>query len=69
MPSTAIRAFSYDETNRDLTITFVSGRRYVYEGVPAAVYDAFKDASSRGGFFNHQIRDHYRFFEIGRRKR
>lgn len=64
MPSTAIRDFGYDEASRQLTITFVSGRRYVYDGVPPAVFDAFKDAPSRGGFFNREIRDRYRFREV-----
>jgi hypothetical protein len=64
MPSTAIRDFGYDVTTGRLTITFVSGRRYVYERVPATVFDAFKQAPSRGGFFNHEIRDRYRFREV-----
>lgn len=64
MPSTAIRDFGYDETTGRLTITFVSGRRYVYEAVPPKVFDAFSSAPSRGGFFNHEIRDRYRFREV-----
>lgn len=66
MPSTAIRAFAYDETTRRLTVTFVSGRRYVYDEVPPAVADAFARADSRGGFFNRAIRDRYHFREIAR---
>ena len=66
MPSTAIRDFSYDETVRRLTITFVSGRRYVYDDVPSDVFDAFTRADSRGGFFNRDIRDRYHYREIAR---
>jgi len=64
MPSTAIRAHAYDDRTRQLTITFVSGRRYVYDEVPKAVYTAFTRADSLGGFFNSKIRDHYRYREI-----
>jgi hypothetical protein len=64
MPSTVIRSHSYDPATRTLTITFVTGRRYVYDDVPRDVYDAFKAASSRGTFFNRHIRDHYGYCEI-----
>jgi hypothetical protein len=49
-----------------LTITFVTGRRYVYDDVSQDVYDAFKAAFSRGTFFNHHIRDHHGYREITR---
>ncbi len=68
MPSTAIRAFTYNEATRRLTVIFVSGRRYVYDDVPPDVADAFARAESRGGFFNREIRDRYRFREITRRR-
>ena len=64
MPSTAIRSHSYDPQTRALTITFVTGRRYVYDGVPQEVADGFKAAFSRGTFFNREIRDHYGYREV-----
>ena len=64
MPSTVIRSHSYDPVTSRLTITFVTGRRYVYDDVLQDAYDAFKAAFSRGTFFNHHIRDHYRYREI-----
>jgi KTSC domain len=66
MPSTAIRNTFYVPVKRELWVTFVSGRSYVYEEVPAEVFDAFKTASSRGAFFNHEIRDRYAFREVTR---
>jgi hypothetical protein len=66
MPSPVIRSHSYDPETAELTITFVTGRRYVYDDVPQDVYDAFKAAFSRGTFFNHHIRDHYGYREIAR---
>jgi hypothetical protein len=47
-----------------LTITFVTGRRYIYADVPEQVYADFRAAYSKGTFFNKYIRDHYRCFEI-----
>ena len=44
MPSTVIRSYLYDPTKSELWITFVSGRRYIYVGVPQRVFDAFKAA-------------------------
>ncbi|MBN8972644.1 MAG: KTSC domain-containing protein [Xanthobacteraceae bacterium] len=67
MPSTAIRDIDYDLPSHRLTVTFVSGRRYIYDGVAQHVYDAFTHADSRGGFFNHEIRDRYPFHEIDSR--
>ena len=64
MPSTVIRSHSYDPQTSELTITFVTGRRYVYGDVPQDIYGAFKAAFSRGTFFNRHIRDHYGYREI-----
>ena len=64
MPSTAIRNLFYVPKKHELWVTFVSGRRYVYGDVPADVFDAFRTAESRGGFFNHEIRDRYAFREV-----
>jgi hypothetical protein len=66
MPSTAIRNLFYVPAKRELWVTFVSGRRYVYADVPGDVFDAFKTASSRGAFFNHESRDRYAFREVTR---
>jgi KTSC domain-containing protein len=64
MPSTAIRNLFYVLKKRELEVTFVSGRSYVYADVPADVFEAFKTAESRGTFFNHEIRDRYEFREV-----
>jgi hypothetical protein len=64
MPSTVIRDFSYNVATRQLVVTFVTGRVYAYADVPPDVHNAFRAASSRGRFFNLEIRDHYEFREI-----
>lgn len=59
MPSHVIRAYAYDAETRSLSVTFVSGRRYRYEGVPAEEAAAMRGAFSKGVFFNQRIRDRY----------
>ena len=59
MPSTVIRRFDYDPRQHALDIEFVSGRHYRYAGVPAEVAQAFREAFSKGRFFNARIRDEY----------
>ena len=64
--STAIRFISYDPESERLSVTFVTGRRYIYENVPEKVYDAFLNAPSRGQFFNFEIRDRFPYREVKR---
>ena len=64
MPSTAIRHVDYEAARRVLTVTFVTGRRYVYAEVPRQVFEAFVTAPSKGTFFNAEIRDAYTYEEL-----
>ena len=64
MPSTAIRGFHYRAQEHELEVTFITGRRYVYFDVPQEKIDAFREASSKGAFFNKQIRPYYDYREI-----
>lgn len=64
MPSTAIRAIEYNVSRQELFVTFVTGREYRYERVPQDVYDAFRASSSKGTFFNREIRDRYPYREV-----
>ena len=65
MPSTAIAHIDYDAGTRRLGVTFVaSGRRYVYADVPAALVADFRQATSRGRFFNARIRDAFAIVSI-----
>ena len=61
MPSTVIQHISYDEAARELHITFVGGGAYTYYHVPKQVYAAFRGASSKGQYFNANIKDRYDF--------
>jgi len=64
MPSSVIRHFAYDPATRALRIEFVTGRRYIYEDVPADVAEAFGLALSKGIFFNKRIRDDFKSREV-----
>lgn len=58
--SAVIRHIHYRPESRDLSIWFgPEGRRYDYADVPEAIYQALRDAPSRGRFFNQAIRDRY----------
>jgi hypothetical protein len=51
MPSAVIRRFAYDPARQVLTITFVSGRAYAYQGVPAGVAEGLRLAFAKGEYF------------------
>jgi lysyl-tRNA synthetase class 2 len=59
--SSAIHAIDYQPRARRLRVTFVSGERYAYDGVPGEVHRAFVDADSKGRFFQTEIRGRYEY--------
>jgi len=61
MPSSVIRGFDYDAAAQRLAVTFVTGKRYAYLGVPEDVAHDFRQAFSKGEYFNAAIRDQYPF--------
>jgi len=64
MPSTVIRRFMYVPDTGELTIEFVTGRRYVYSDVSEEDVQAFRAAFSKGTHFNRYIRDRFPCREI-----
>jgi hypothetical protein len=64
MPSTVIRRFAYDHSAQELWVEFVTGRRYVYSGVPPQVAEALGSAFAKGVYFNSRIRDRFPHREI-----
>jgi hypothetical protein len=67
--SSVMTEVAYDETTRELDITFTSGRTYRYFKVPPDIYNDLLDAGSKGAFFNDYIRDAFDFNEVNRRLR
>ena len=49
MPSTVIRRYVYCSDKCELWVEFVTGRRYVYSGVPQEVASALGSAMKPGG--------------------
>lgn len=64
MPSTVIRRFDYSSARRELTIEFVTGRRYVYSGVSQDDAAALRGAFSKGVHFNRFIRGRFDWREL-----
>jgi hypothetical protein len=64
MPSTVIRRYVYCPDDGQLWVEFVSGRRYVYSGVPQQVADALGSAFAKGVYFNTRIRDRFDCREV-----
>jgi len=64
MPSTVIRRFDYSPEREELTVEFVTGRRYLYFGVPLEAAEAMRAAFAKGVYFNRRIRDRYAFREL-----
>ena len=60
LESKMLSATAYDDSKRILYLRFRNtGDVYRYFEFPAADYQAFLDAESRGRFFLAQIRDHF----------
>ena len=64
MPSTVIRRFMYVPDTKELTVEFVTGRRYVYSEVSEDDVQAFRSAFAKGTHFNRHIRDRFPCREI-----
>lgn len=64
MPSTVIRRFDYSPERQELVVEFVTGRRYLYSGVPREEAEALRAAFAKGVYFNRRIRDRYAFREL-----
>ncbi len=64
MPSTVIRRYHYSEDKEVLTITFTTNRTYKYKNVSEKIYNQFSKATSKGRYFNLNIRDKYEYKEV-----
>ena len=66
MPSTVIRGFAYAPDRKELTVEFVTGRRYLYSGVSAGDADALASSFAKGVHFNRHIRGRFDCRELDR---
>jgi hypothetical protein len=56
----------YDQTNKDLTITFKNGGQYKYIDVSPTDYMRFELADSQGKVLNSKIKPNYKFENLGK---
>jgi hypothetical protein len=63
--STSLAAVAYDRAGHILQLEFRSGSVYRYFGIPAEVHDGRLQASSKGRYFNREIRERFRYVHIG----
>lgn len=59
--SSSIAAIGYDATEQTLWVRFITGATYRYRDVPAATYEQFTRAESKGRYFNSEIRNAFSF--------
>lgn len=54
--SSNLAAIGYDYDTAVLRIEFLKGGLYEYQGVPSEVYEGFMSASSKGTYFDQNIK-------------
>lgn len=57
--SSLIARIAYDDEAERLSIWFRETGRYVYDGVPRAIYELLKAAPSAGRAFNEQVKGRF----------
>ena len=67
--SSMLISVGYDPTEQLLELEFASGRVYQYLDVPASEHRALMGADSKGGYFNENTRDFYRYMPVSRSPR
>jgi hypothetical protein len=63
--SSNLRAVGYDRDVAVLEIQFQTGSVYQYLGLPESVYRALMAASSKGSFFNANIKGCFPYRQVG----
>jgi KTSC domain len=62
--SSNVRSIGYDPDSGTLEVEFLNSYVYQYYNVPTHVYEALMAASSKGQFFNSQIKGMYAFSRV-----
>lgn len=57
--SSAITQATYDTDNETLTLAFMSGQSYTYEGVPLETYEGLIRTGSPGRYWHLNIKDRF----------
>jgi len=56
--SSAVAMIGYDAEREEAYVEYLDGDLYVYEGVPADVFDELEKAESKGTFVNTVIKEY-----------
>jgi len=62
--SSSIASIGFDADTETLEVEFVSGRIYRYHDVERDLFEDFRNAPSKGTFFNEHIKDAYPFERV-----
>ena len=62
--SESIAAIGYDDDAEALEVEFVTGAVYRYRGVSQDTFEDFRQAPSKGAFFNRHIKDAYAWEQV-----
>ncbi len=62
--STSLQAVTYQDQSGLLELKFRSGAVYHYFDVSECIYKALLRAESKGGYFNHHIRNRFAYAKI-----
>ena len=65
--SSALRTQGYDKESQTLELEYINGSIYQYFPVPLEVYEAFRNADSKGHFINLYVKPYFDCREIRRR--
>jgi hypothetical protein len=62
--SSNLSRFGYDAPSQILQVEFKNGGLYNYFDVPQHVFDAMKQAPSKGQYLAHQIKGNFRYARV-----
>lgn len=62
--SSNIESIGYDKDNSILEVGFLNGTVYQYFDVPEEIWDAFREADSKGRFLNSKIKGNYSYSQV-----
>jgi len=62
--SESIAGIGYDDDAEVLEVEFVTGAVYRYRGVPQDIFEDFRQAQSKGTFFNKHIKEAYAWEQV-----
>lgn len=57
--SSSLRSIGYERATATLEVEFTNGGVYRYADVPAELWSAFRQAGSKGKFFQDNVRDRF----------